>query len=132
MKHPPSVFISHSMSDAGTADEIRRSLMARGFDVWSDATIRFGESWQEQIETAITNADVFVLVVSPEFLQSRYALFELGIAYSRAREGTAVIIPVVVRDAQVPAFLQQFLQTRLLSPSGVSDVVTSAIKGKDQ
>ena len=57
-----------------------------------------GDEWRTQIDDRIERAHVILLFMSPHFLASRYCYeIEGEIALRRHREGTARVIPVVLR-----------------------------------
>lgn len=123
------VFISHSMKDMAIVDELREALAARGLQSWTPATLEADSSWVERIDAELKAASVFLLIVSPDFLASHSALFEAGLAYSRAREGQAFVLPVLVRDAEIPSFLRdfQFLDARQRPAAQVAQDIAAAV-----
>jgi hypothetical protein len=71
-----NVFVSYSHADRSWAERVRLHLAVmerRGFvDVWSDRRIRIGSDWKSEIDRALTEAKIAVLVVSPNFLASEF------------------------------------------------------------
>jgi hypothetical protein len=56
-----------------------------------------GEAWARRVESAIQEPNIFVLLVSPDFLASEYSSrIELELIFEQAPTG-AQIIPVLVR-----------------------------------
>lgn len=73
-----SVFISYAHSDAGKRflDVCRQAVEAQvahpPIDLWSDERVAAGDDWQEQIEQALRDAAVAVLLIDWKFVNSRY------------------------------------------------------------
>ncbi|KRH99911.1 hypothetical protein AO057_01895 [Curvibacter sp. PAE-UM] len=65
---------------------------------WHDRMIPAGDEWRTQIDKRIESSHVILLFISPHFLASRYCYeIEGEIALRRHREGTARVIPVILR-----------------------------------
>jgi WD40 repeat protein len=98
----PSVFISYSHKDEVWKDRLASHLgvleKQELLDLWDDRRIEAGEEWFEEIEAAIEDADVAVLLVSADFLNSRFILEEEipRLLQRRADDGLKVF-PVIVR-----------------------------------
>jgi len=52
------------------------SPMTSDLEVWSDQQERVGEKWREQLDAAITRSDAALLLISPDFLASRFIIQE--------------------------------------------------------
>lgn len=117
------LFISYSRADVALARGLMRELDAQGVPYWSDRKIEGGALWIDEIESAIKRASVFVLLISPNFLASEYALFEAGIAVGRAHESGARIVPILLPGASLPPVLRGYQALRADSMT-VEDVAT--------
>lgn len=71
-KEALNVFISHSSHDKDLADYLIRDLQAQGVQVWSDKNIAAGADWASEIQMALERARVYVFLLSPQFLESRW------------------------------------------------------------
>lgn len=129
-KSSPTVFISCSRKDQGFVEKFMRALDARRVDYWADIDIRAGADWSDQIEKAWQEASIFLLFVSPEFLNSKWSMVEMGVALSRVRESGALLVPVLIRDAVMPDLVKRFsfLDARSLRPEDLADEVSKIIK----
>ena len=96
------IFISYSHKDEAWKDKIQAPLRAlqlhNDFDVWDDRQIGLGDNWLPEIEGAIEQARVAVLLVSNDFLMSDFVVQQEipRLLQRRADEGLRVV-PVVVR-----------------------------------
>jgi hypothetical protein len=76
------LFVSYSRRDAEPVALLVRELEASGHHVWLDrSAIQAGALWQEAIVGGIRCADVFVLVLSRQSVESDNVEKELGFAY---------------------------------------------------
>jgi hypothetical protein len=76
-------------------------------DSWHDRRIGLGVEWAEEIDKNLAEADVILLLISPDFLASDYCFdVEIKKAMERHEEGKAKVIPIILRpcDWQTAAF----------------------------
>jgi glyoxylase I family protein len=107
----PKVFISYSHGDQGdraVVDAMIKQLRRADIAFWHDGQISAGEDWSVAIEDALTTATVFVVLITPSFLASKWGMLELGAAVERARQGAAIVIPVVAGPVHLPNVLRRF------------------------
>lgn len=95
-------FISYSHKDESYRAELDKhlALLKRQqlIDVWSDHCIRPGEAFDPAIAGALQAADLVLLLVSADFMHSDYCFgIEMQQAMMRQEEGTATVVPVIVR-----------------------------------
>ena len=69
-----SIFISYCHKDEDEKDQFIEhfSPLKDYFDVWHDRKIKTGDQWNDQIKTAIDNANMAVLLISKNFLNSEF------------------------------------------------------------
>ena len=87
------IFFSYSRKDRKKVDWIARQLKAGGFQIWIDRhDIPGGVEWSDSITKAIKNAESFILILSPDSIESAEVKRELNTAIqNRIR-----IIPVIL------------------------------------
>jgi len=93
---------SYAHSDERLRDELQKHLsplkrMGK-IDTWYDRCIVPGEEFENKIEQAFLEADIVLLLVSPDFIDSDYC-YEIEMQKSLARHdsGEAIVIPVILR-----------------------------------
>ena len=96
------VFLSYSHQDEDLRNELEKhlSILKRQgvIEVWSDHRIGPGEDIGGQIDQHLESADVILLLVSSDFLDSDYCYdVEMRRALERHDQGEARVIPVILR-----------------------------------
>jgi TIR domain len=99
----PKVFISYSRKDERWKEKILNHLKVAaredGFDIWDDRRIQAGADWRAEIECAIGEAGVAVLLISADYLNSDFILHqEVRLFLERRAKDGLRIFPVMVRD----------------------------------
>ncbi len=99
---PVRLFYSYSHRD----EELRRELETHlallqntgVIDQWHDRKIDAGDEWEAEIDRNLEAADVVLLLISSDFLASRYCYgVEMTRALERHDAGEIRVIPIVVR-----------------------------------
>src|SRR5262245_5353549 len=97
------IFVSYSHRDRRWKDRILRHLDVikgeSGFDTWEDGQIAAGSDWLEEIKSAIDECEVALLLISADFLVSKFIQSQEVPPLLRRRMGEGVtVIPVIVHD----------------------------------
>jgi hypothetical protein len=109
-KREPTVFLSYARADSAVVQQVADGLAAAGVRVWLDKMLQAGTNWMQEIERELSAADFVAFFISPHSVESGWAKQELQVALHRqvSGEGGAVILPVILADADVPPLLRQF------------------------
>ncbi len=96
------VFFSYCHKDEDLRDrlEAHLSMLKRDgvIETWHDRRISAGEEWKGKIDGALEQADVILLLVSADFLNSYYCFdVELRRAMQRHVAGEARVIPIILK-----------------------------------
>jgi formylglycine-generating enzyme required for sulfatase activity len=112
-KHPGpasiDVFLSYSRKDGSAMQEVLEELREAGLSVWSDEGLEPGTpNWQDAVSEALNQAQVLVVLLSPNAIDSQWVKREISFAQSKGKpvfplmiageESTAV--PISLFDAQ--------------------------------
>lgn len=65
---------------------------------WQDAEFRVDDQVGETAEMKLHEADLILLLISPEFLRSKLGRPEIEIARQRAVDGSALVIPIIAKE----------------------------------
>lgn len=126
------VFVSYSWEDRAQVTDITRELKALGVTVWQDQDIRAGARWMDEIDSALQDAKVLVLCISPRFLESDWCKMEIGIALSRARAGEARVVPILLSESAQPQSTPldrfQTLDARRLPAKAIAAKIKGALE----
>src|SRR5271157_5238595 len=136
MPPPPrnKVFISYSHKDKKWRDDLDTHLKPylRGGSIvsWSDQQIAPGSEWFKEIQSALTNSKIAVLLVSPDFLASDFIHeHELGPLLKDAKQRGVRILWVPVRDS---AYMQTALKDYQAVPDPSKPLATWPKAKRDQ
>lgn len=113
------VFISHSSVDTKFVLHLATDLRTReGIDAWLDRwEINPGDRIPERLEEGLSEAEVLILVLSPDSVNSQWVEYERQTwlamqieeekrAKEESRPPARRLIPILYRDCQKPPFLQ--------------------------
>jgi len=93
------IFISYSRMDREFVDELIGQVENHGFDVWVDRKdIGGGKEWRAAISQAISECSFFMLVLSPNSVDSRKVTQEVSLADEQGRK----IIPIRYQQCDIP------------------------------
>src|SRR5260370_11588761 len=86
------IFISYSREHTKWREDLEKHLKpylrAGSIKSWSDKQISPGSPWLTEIKTALTNTQVAVLLVTPDFIASDFIHeYELGPFLKEAKQG---------------------------------------------
>ncbi len=107
-KRRKSVFVSYAHKNKRWLDELRKFLKPwlrhERLDLWHDRRIKAGEPWKRDIQVALAEAEVAVLLVTQDFLDSDFiAKEELPRILKRQAKGELRILWIAVSSATVKA-----------------------------
>ncbi|HEX8181450.1 MAG TPA: tetratricopeptide repeat protein [Pyrinomonadaceae bacterium] len=98
---PIEIFYSYAHKDEALRDRLEQHLAtlkhAGDIAVWHDRRIPPGTQWDRQIDAHLNSADIILLLVSADFLASKYCTdIEVARAMQRHAAGTARVIPIIL------------------------------------
>ena len=96
------VFISYAHEDDDLRQKLEQHLsllrMQNLIQIWHDQDINAGTEWEREINTYLKIADIVLLLISPDFLASKYCYgIEMEYAMERHERGEAHVIPIIMR-----------------------------------
>lgn len=87
------IFISYSREDRGAVRYIAESFTADGMNVWWDAALQSGQTFDEVIEQRLKEAKAVVVLWSPRSVASRWVRAEATLADRKNKLVPAIIEP---------------------------------------
>ena len=103
------VFISHAHQDRSFAQQLADDLRTRGWQVWSALdSIRPGEKWVEAISRGLAESGIFVLVMTPHAVNSRWVQSETNVAIGLEHQDEMRLLPLEVESATPPPMWQAY------------------------
>jgi hypothetical protein len=96
-----NIFIAYSRENSSLRDRLDKHLSGlkrkKYINTWYDGQIEAGTEWEKEIELALNQADIILLLISADFIASDYCYdVEMKKAISRHEKGDAVIIPIIL------------------------------------
>ena len=99
------IFVSYSSRDRKLKDLLVNGLQAHlsragelTYKFWSDKEIDLGANWKAEIENALEESDVALLLVSANFASSTFIQeSELADFLKKKKDGKLLLLPVLVR-----------------------------------
>jgi hypothetical protein len=99
------IFISYSRTNRGFALELAKELKASGFRIWFDQLdIPTGARWDDEIEKALVECEIFMVILTPQSISSNNVKDEVGYAIDSNKR----ILPILLENANVPFRLRRF------------------------
>ncbi len=95
---PKEIFLSHSSLDKSFADSIADTLRNHGIPIWYSRTNILGaQQWHDEIGEALERCDWFIVILSPNSVQSTWVKRELTFALNSNKYDNK-IIPVLYQS----------------------------------
>ena len=99
------LFISYSHEDEKMKNDLDKHLVmlkrSGKIEVWNDRKLVAGEEWDSGIKKEMQSADIILLLISADFNNSEYIWKEeLAHAMQRHEQGTARVVPVILRKCE--------------------------------
>jgi tetratricopeptide (TPR) repeat protein len=97
------IFCSYAHKDLSLKKELEKHLRNEQSMIWSDSNIKVGERWEDKIRENLENADIVLLLISPDFKASTYCVEkEMKRALEREEERAVCVIPIMLSSIYWP------------------------------
>lgn len=100
MNFAPYIFISYAHKDKEIVLPLLSKLNEYGFRIWFDQNIEPASTWDDNIAEHIENAEFFVSMISPAYLDSQNCLDELRYALSQKKANKQFLL--FIYDISLP------------------------------
>jgi hypothetical protein len=96
------IFISYAHEDEALKKELDKYLKvlkrSSKIESWNDRALIAGQEWDQEIMSELAKANIILLLISVDFNSSDFIWDkELASAMKRHEEGTAHVVPVILR-----------------------------------
>ena len=103
LKDKVSIFISYAHADEDAKKELDKQLSplkrSNKIETWNDRELIAGQEWDEEIITELNKSEIILLLISADFIASQYIWDkELAIAMKRHEDGTAHVVPIIMKN----------------------------------
>jgi hypothetical protein len=100
-----TTFISYSRANSNFVVRLAKDLKAAGHDVWLDQLdIPKGARWDDELENALRTCTTFLIILSPESIESQNVKDEIGYAIDAGKH----ILPIMIKQCEIPFRLRRF------------------------
>lgn len=115
MERPRQCFLSYAHQDRKGFERLQVHLKAslQLFDVelWNDQRLTGGAPWNDRIRAAIDGSQIFVLMMTNDFLTNDYIYHhELPAIVARHKADTALVLPLIYRVCGWYGYFGKFVQ----------------------
>ncbi len=126
------IFLSYSHQDQKYADLLTKYLSEAGHEVWQDKlNLKAGDNLIEKVNLGIKKAQVIIVIVSKNSLQSKWVMHEVSaLALGDLSSENRRVIPVLIDSSSVPSYLSKYLYVDL--SKGVDQGVKSLISALNE
>jgi formylglycine-generating enzyme required for sulfatase activity len=105
MEKQRKTFLSYSRANKDFAVKLAKELKTEGFSVWLDQLdIPPGSRWDAEVEKALTESEIFMVIMTQASTQSDNVLDEIGYAIDNGKR----FLPVLLEKCTVPLRLRRF------------------------
>lgn len=99
------IFISYAHADEDLKNELDKYLKvlkrSSKVEVWNDRELIGGQEWDKTIMSELNKANIILLLISVDFNASDFIWDkELAAAMKRHEEGTAHVVPIILRKCE--------------------------------
>ena len=130
---PVKIFFCYAREDEPLLNTLKTHLSPlkrKGLiDLWYDREIKAGTQWEKEIDKHLNEANIILLLVSPDFMNSDYCYgIEMQRALERDQRGEARVIPIILR----PVYWQEALGKLQALPTDAKPIVSSNWQFQDE
>ena len=109
------VFISYSSADRARVKPLVDALEQLGWSVWWDRSVLPGETWDQVIQAALTDARCIIVLWSRHSIQSDWVWIEADEARRRG-----ILVPASLDDVEIPFAFRRIQVANLVNWQGAS------------
>lgn len=102
MSTPLELFCCYAREDQEMLERLKKHLVPLQRQgqiiIWSDTNLHAGVEWEKELHRHLESADIILLLISPDFMNSEYCYStEMKRAIQRHEQNNARVIPILLR-----------------------------------
>ncbi len=115
-----NIFLSHSWSDLPIAQSLERQLLSKGHRTRIPVSSAVAGNWRTKYTKALAASDALVVLLSENALRSSNVLGEVGAWRVMEQSRGTLLLPVLMGDIPIHAFISDIYCFRLKSQDDAS------------
>jgi len=125
------------ISNAHTLNDLALELV-RGFQTVNiqffhyQAAMRIGYAWQDELARKLNECDVFIALISDEYLTSKWCQYELEQAFRRWQNNEVVILPYLITQTRLPDLIKDHIQCAFMHNMKPQEIVRTIVETVDK
>ncbi len=121
-----TAYISYSHKDKNFVNRLVGDLEAAGICLFYDEKLKPGQNWKEALDAELQNSHYLLVVLSPNYFHSDWAMEELNKGIVQEGNGASIVIPLMIQDCSLPSSLEKKLFANFLNSyeEGLSKLLT--------
>jgi len=131
-KRPLRIFFSFAAVDRTYAHRVQNILSQRpDVRIFTTESLSAGEDWQSKLKHELASSDIFIVLLSPNSIASKWVLHELGAAWGTDKPIIPIVTnPEIVSNRLIPLKLKQYLDISKLieDPNNLEGVIEQYIE----
>jgi len=105
MENQRKTFLSYTRANKDFAIRLAKELKSEGFPIWLDTLdIPPGARWDVEVEKALVDCDIFMVIITQASSTSENVLDEIGYAIDTGKR----LLPVLLEKSNIPLRLRRF------------------------
>ncbi|MBV9956897.1 MAG: toll/interleukin-1 receptor domain-containing protein [Acidobacteria bacterium] len=106
-KTSPKIFLSYAAQDVEFVHELRWALAAApDLQIFSTDKLSAGEDWVSRLKSELSSSDIFIMILTPNSVESPWVLQELGAAWG-LKKSIFIVYTDVRLVSRLPVSLNQ-------------------------
>lgn len=128
------IFYSHSAEDQDHQKSLEKHLailrQTGSIEEWHNRKILAGEHWDYRMKKELVEADIILLLLTPDFIASTYCYStEMTFAIQAYEKGLAIVIPLLIRESSWQVTPLAKLQALPRNGKSICENATAATSG---
>jgi len=127
-KHPLHIFLSSAPDDRPYARKLQNLLSRRpDVTVFTTETLSAGEDWESRLREELSKCDVFLVLLSPNSVDSKWVLHELGAAWAIGKRIISIATDRRI-SSKIPLSLPELIETEDLGKPEIINQILALLE----